>query len=92
MDYCKGKVSIIIGLFNISKYLEEKRLSCILNQSWRDLEILLINDGSTDNTPKICQELAKEDARIRLINKQNGGLGSARNAGLDAATGEFVWF
>ena len=92
MDYCKGKVSIIIGLFNISKYLEEKRLSCILNQSWRDLEILLINDGSTDNTPKICQELAKEDARIRLINKPNGGLGSARNAGLDAATGEFVWF
>lgn len=92
MDSNKGKVSIIIGLFNVSKYLEEKRLSCILNQSWRDLEILLINDGSTDNTPKICQELAKEDARIRLINKPNGGLGSARNAGLDAATGEFVWF
>lgn len=92
MDSCKGKVSIIIGLFNVSKYLEEKRLSCILQQTWSDLEILLINDGSTDNTPHICQELAKEDARIRLINKPNGGLGSARNAGLDAATGEFVWF
>ena len=80
MDSCKGKVSIIIGLFNVSKYLEEKRLSCILQQTWSDLEILLINDGSTDNTPHICQELAKEDARIRLINKPNGGLGSARNA------------
>lgn len=89
---CSDKVSIIIGLFNVSKYLEEKRLSCILQQTWSNLEILLINDGSTDNTPKICQELAKEDARIRLINKPNGGLGSARNAGLDAATGEFVWF
>lgn len=92
MEFNKGKVSIVIGLFNVSKYLEEKRLSCILNQSWRDLEILLINDGSIDNTPEICQELEKEDARIRLINKPNGGLGSARNAGLDTATGEFVWF
>ena len=73
MDSYKGKVSIIIGLFNVSKYLEEKRLSCILQQTWSDLEILLINDGSTDNTPHICQELAKEDARIRLINKSNGG-------------------
>ena len=88
----KGKVSIIVGLFNVSKYLEEKRLSCILQQTWSNLEILLINDGSTDNTPDICQKLAKEDARIRLINKPNGGLGSARNAGLDAASGEFVWF
>ena len=92
MDSYKGKVSIIIGLFNVSKYLEEKRLSCILQQTWSDLEILLINDGSTDNTPHICQELAKEDARIRLINTSNGGLGCARNTGLDAATGEFVWF
>lgn len=88
----KGKVSIIIGLFNVSKYLEEKKLSCILNQSWKDLEILLINDGSTDNTAGICEELAKQDARIRIVDKPNGGLGSARNAGLDAASGEFVWF
>jgi glycosyltransferase involved in cell wall biosynthesis len=92
MGFYKGKVSIIIGLFNVSKYLEEKRLSCILHQSWSNLEILLINDGSTDNTSDLCRELAKDDARIRLINKPNGGLGSARNAGLDAATGEFVWF
>ena len=92
MESYKGTVSIIIGLFNVSKYLEEKKLSCILNQSWKDLEILLINDGSTDNTAGICEELAKQDARIRIVDKPNGGLGSARNAGLDAATGEFVWF
>lgn len=92
MEFCKGKVSIIICLFNVSKYLEEKRLSCILRQSWSNLEILLINDGSTDNTFEICKELAKDDVRIRLINKTNSGLGSARNTGLDAATGEFVWF
>ena len=92
MKYCKGKVSIIIGLFNVAKYLEEKRLSCILQQSWCDLEILLINDGSTDNTPDICRTLAGEDMRIKVIDKPNGGLGSARNAGLDAACGEYVWF
>ena len=90
-DY-KGKVSIIIGLFNVAKYLEGKRLSCILNQSWRDIEIILVNDGSTDETPRICEELFREDSRIKIVNKPNGGLGSARNAGLDAANGEFVWF
>ena len=92
MGEYKGKVSIIIGLFNVAKYLEGKRVSCILNQSWRDIEIILVNDGSTDETPRICEELAREDPRIKIINKPNGGLGSARNAGLDAASGEFVWF
>lgn len=92
MEYFKGKVSVIIGLFNVATFLEEKMLSCILQQSWSDLEILLVNDGSTDNTPDICRTLAREDARIKVIDKPNGGLGSARNAGLDAASGEFVWF
>ena len=92
MEGYKGKVSIIIGLFNVARYLEGKRLSCILQQSWRDIEIILVNDGSTDETPRICEELAREDARIKIVNKPNGGLGSARNAGLDAASGEFVWF
>ena len=92
MEGYKGKVSTIIGLFNVARYLEGKRLSCILQQSWRDIEIILVNDGSTDETPRICEELAREDARIKIVNKPNGGLGSARNAGLDAASGEFVWF
>jgi glycosyltransferase involved in cell wall biosynthesis len=91
-EYSRGKVSIIIGLFNVSNFLEEKMLSCVRNQSYGNLEIILVNDGSTDNTPAICQRIALEDSRILLINQDNGGLGSARNAGLDAATGEFVWF
>ena len=90
--YSKGKVSIIVGLYNVAEFLEKKRLSCILHQSWRNLEIILVNDGSTDTTPEICKRLADDDSRILLVNKPNGGLGSARNAGLEAATGEYVWF
>lgn len=91
-DYKKGLVSVIIGLFDVSRFLEEKRLGCILNQTWKDLEIILVNDGSTDSTRQICGELAASDSRIVIVDKPNGGLGSARNAGLDAASGEFVWF
>ena len=86
------KVSIIIGLYNVSFFLEEKRLSCLLNQTYSNLEIILVNDGSTDDTLSICHDLAKKDKRIVIVNKENGGLGSARNAGLDAATGEYIWF
>lgn len=91
-EHKEGVVTIIIGLFNVEGYLEEKRLSCILNQTWNNLEIILINDGSTDRTSELCGELAAKDPRIVLVDKPNGGLGSARNAGLDIATGEFVWF
>ena len=87
-----GRVSIIICLFNVARFLESKRLSCILNQTWSNLEIILVNDGSSDQTWSICQDLASVDTRIVLVNKTNGGLGSARNAGLDAAKGEFIWF
>jgi glycosyltransferase involved in cell wall biosynthesis len=86
------KISIIIGAYNVSNFLEEKRLSCILNQSYQNIEIILVNDGSTDETSRLCVQLAAQDSRIRVIHKDNGGLGSARNAGLDVATGEYVWF
>lgn len=93
MNSCKqATVSVIIGLFNVSNYLEEKRLSCILGQTWSDLEIILVNDGSTDHTLDICREMALTDSRIVIVDKSNGGLGSARNAGLDVARGKFVWF
>ena len=93
MEGCKkGFVSVIIGLFDVAPFLAEKRLECVLNQTWKDLEIILVNDGSTDETLRLCKELASEDSRIVLIDKPNGGLGSARNAGLDAASGEYVWF
>lgn len=91
-DSKKGLVSVIICLFNVSKFLEGKMLSCILNQTWRDLEIILVNDGSTDRTPEICKTLAEKDSRIVLVEKTNGGLGSARNAGLDMAKGDYLWF
>ena len=92
MDYCKAKVSIIVGLYNVAEFLEKKRLSCLLHQSWHNLEIILVNDGSTDSTLDICRQLKSEDPRIVIIDKPNGGLGSARNAGLDIASGEYVWF
>ncbi|MCR5464852.1 MAG: glycosyltransferase [Bacteroidales bacterium] len=93
MDESKrGLVSVIIGLFDVARFLEEKRLRCVLSQTWKDLEIILVNDGSTDSTRQICGELAASDSRIVIVDKPNGGLGSARNAGLDAASGEFVWF
>lgn len=88
----RGKVSVIICCYNVSHWLEAKRLSCILNQSYSNLEIILVDDGSTDNTLSLCRDLAKVDGRIKVITKENGGLGSARNTGLDAATGDYVWF
>lgn len=86
------KVSIIIGCYNVSQYLKDKRLSCIINQSYKNIEILLINDGSTDDTLSLCEKLALSDSRIKIFNKENGGLGSARNVGLDHASGDYIWF
>ena len=86
------KVSIIIGLYNVASFLRTKKLSCILNQTYKNIEIILVNDGSTDNTATLCDELILLDPRVNVIHKKNGGLGSARNAGLDFATGVYVWF
>ena len=86
------KVSIIIGCYNVSNWLKEKKLSCILNQTYSNIEIILVNDGSTDDTLTICNSLKEIDNRIVIINKENGGLGSARNAGLDRASGDYIWF
>lgn len=86
------KVSIIIGCYNVSNWLKEKKLSCILNQTYSNIEIILVNDGSTDDTLTICDSLKEIDNRIVIVNKENGGLGSARNAGLDRASGDYIWF
>ena len=85
-------VSIIICLYNVASFLQKKKLACILQQTYRNLEVILVDDGSTDNTYLLCEELKKSDQRIRLVRKANGGLGSARNAGLDEAQGDYVWF
>lgn len=86
------KVSIIVPVYNVEKYLE-RCIKSLRNQTLKDIEIILVNDSSTDSSLEICQRAALEDPRIKLINKEkNEGLGITRNAGLEIATGEFVGF
>ena len=86
-----SKVSVIIPVYNTEKYLK-KCLNSIINQTLKDIEIIIVNDGSTDNSLNICNEFVKKDERIKLINKENEGLSAARNTGLKLATGEYIGF
>ena len=81
-------ISVIIPVYNVEPYLREC-LDSVVNQTFRDLEIICINDGSTDGSPEILKEYAAKDNRIQIVTKENGGLNSARNAGLDRVTGEY---
>jgi len=85
------KVSVIIPVYNAEKYLREC-IDSVLAQTFDDFELLLINDGSTDGSGKICDEYAKKDKRIKVFHKENGGVSSARNLGLDNAKGEWITF
>lgn len=86
------KVSVIIPVYNTEKYLP-KCLDSVCNQTLKDIEIICVNDCSTDNSPEILQEYAKKDNRIKIVNRErNGGISAARNLGLDAATGEYIYF
>jgi len=87
----EGKVSVIVPVFNMSAYLERCVLS-IMNQEYQNLEIVLVDDGSTDNSYAICQSLSVSDKRIKCVHKKNGGQGSARNMALDMCTGEYIMF
>lgn len=84
-------VSIIVPVYNVEKYLK-KCIQSIINQTYKNLEIILVDDGSSDNSGKICDEFAQKDNRIKVIHKTNGGLSDARNAGLDIMSGEWVSF
>lgn len=84
-------VSIIVPCYNVDQYLP-KCIDSILNQTYKNLEILLVDDGSPDRCGEICDEYAKKDARIKVIHKMNGGLAAARNTGQDAATGFAMMF
>lgn len=85
------KISVIIPVYNVEKYLAEC-LTSVVNQTFKDIEIICINDGSTDNSPKILEEFAQKDSRIKIINQENQGMSCARNAGLAVATGEYITF
>ncbi len=85
------KVSIIVPVYKVEQYIDEC-VTSIVNQSYRNLEIILVDDGSPDKCPEICDSWEKKDFRIKVIHKENGGLSSARNAGMSACTGEYVMF
>ena len=83
--------SIIIPVYNVAGYLE-KSISSIKNQSFSDFECILIDDGSTDNSPTICDELVKNDSRFHVIHKKNEGVAVARNIGIEKSSGEYILF
>lgn len=84
-------VSIIVPVYNVENYIH-RAVDCLLNQTYSNLEIILVDDGSPDKCPQICDEYAKYDYRIKVIHKKNGGLSEARNVGLDIAKGEYITF
>ena len=85
------KVSVIVPVYNVENYLE-KCVNSIINQTERDIQIILVDDGSTDKSPQICDELSLKDDRIVVFHKKNGGLSSARNKGLENAKADYVCF
>lgn len=84
-------VSVIVPVYKVEKYLT-RCVNSILGQTYQNLEIILVDDGSPDNCPAICDELASQHPNIKVIHKTNGGLSSARNAGIDACTGKYISF
>lgn len=89
MDY--GKVSVIVPIYKVEPYLN-RCVQSIVGQTYKNLEIILVDDGSPDDCPAMCDAWAKKDSRIRVIHQRNGGFSAARNAGLDAATGTYIQF
>lgn len=84
-------ISVVVPIYKVEKYLKEC-VDSILHQTYTNIEILLIEDGSPDNCPKICNEYAESDSRVKVIHKENGGLSDARNVGIENATGKYLVF
>lgn len=84
-------ISVIVPIYNVEKYFD-RCVDSIINQTYKNLEIILVDDGSPDNCPQMCDDYAKIDNRIKVVHKENGGLSDARNAGMKVATGEYVSF
>ena len=87
----KGVVSVVLPIYNVEKYLN-RCVKSVINQSYKNLEVILVDDGSPDNCPTLCDEWAKKDNRIKVVHKKNAGLGYARNTGIENATGEYICF
>lgn len=85
------KISIVVPVYKVEKYIE-KCIDSLINQTYKNIEIILVDDGSPDNCGKICDKFAKEDKRIKVIHKKNGGLSDARNKGIKEVTGDYVMF
>lgn len=84
-------ISVVLPIYNVEMYLE-RCIKSIVNQTYKNLEIILIDDGSPDNCPQICEEWARKDSRVKVIHKKNAGLGMARNTGIENATGRYICF
>lgn len=91
MRECNKKVSIIVPVYNMEMYVEEC-VQSIINQTYKNIEIIIVDDGSVDNSGQICDDIQKNDARISVVHKANEGLSSARNAGMEQATGDYLMF
>ena len=85
------KITIIIPVYNVEKYID-RCIESIIRQTYRNLEIILVDDGSPDHCPQICDEYAKKDNRIKVVHKKNEGQGLARNDALNIASGDYVTF
>ncbi|MDX6663914.1 MAG: CDP-glycerol glycerophosphotransferase, partial [Solirubrobacteraceae bacterium] len=86
-----ARISVVVPVYNVEEYLREC-LQSVADQSFKDLEVVMVDDGSTDSSPAIAQEFAGRDERFRVVTQANGGLGNARNNGAAIATGEFLNF
>lgn len=84
-------ISVIVPIYNVEKYLN-RSIGALLNQTYQNLEIILVDDGSTDNSGKMCDEFAKQDSRVRVFHKENGGSSTARNVGIREAKGAYIGF
>ena len=84
-------VTVVVPVYNVEKYLD-RCIDSIVNQTYKNLEIILVDDGSPDNCPKMCDDWAEKDSRIKVIHKKNTGLGMARNSGMEIAEGDYILF
>lgn len=85
------KISIVMPAYGVEKYIA-KSIESVINQTYKNLELIIVDDESPDNSGKIAEEYAAKDERIKVIHKKNGGVASARNAALDIATGDYITF